>query len=283
MSVFLSEILASHIELHIEDTWGNSLLNVSGISLQKTDNGYELCVQSEYNNIPEETLKDQTLYLTLESSTGKYTLAERPPSPLKAGEESQERSGTYLFPVTEIGESESLSETQQPLIEMLDIARKAFLYESGFELIDVQYGTGSRLSSESRQEKTEYAFRDDNKTQLLEKLAEILPDAEVEESDDLFLDITMHMELDGAYAETVSESIRKLLQACIFTTGYYSYDTFTVWAGEKNTSPELHLSKNADKKQWEMYYRSNDSEEEQKLKKKLQKIADENKIAWKGW
>ena len=69
MSVFLSEILASHIELHIEDTWGNSLLNVSGISLQKTDNGYELCVQSEYNNIPEETLKDQTLYLTLESST----------------------------------------------------------------------------------------------------------------------------------------------------------------------------------------------------------------------
>ena len=283
MSVFLSEILASHIELHIEDTWGNSLLNVSGISLQKTDNGYELCVQSEYNNIPEETLKDQTLYLTLESSTGKYTLAERPPSPLKENEESQERSGTYLFPITEIGESESFSETQQPLIEMLDIARKAFLYESGFELIDVQYGTGSRLSSESRQEKTEYAFRNDNKTQLLEKLAEILPDAEVEESDDLFLDITMHMELDGAYAETVSESIRKLLQACISTTGYYSYDTFTVWAGEKNTSPELHLSKNADKKQWEMYYRSNDSEEEQKLKKKLQKIADENKIAWKGW
>lgn len=32
-----------------------------------------------------------------------------------------------------------------------------------------------------------------------------------------------------------------------------------------------------------IYYRSNDSEEEQKLKKKLQKIADENKIAWKGW
>lgn len=283
MSVFLSEILASHIELHIEDTWGNSLLNVSGISLQKTDNGYELCVQSEYENIPEETLKDQTLYLILESSTGKYALAERPPSPLKAGEESQERSGTYLFPVAEIGESESLSETQQPLIEMLDIAQKAFLYESGFELIDVQYGTGSRLSSESRQEKTEYSLRDDNKTQLLEKMAEILPDAEVEESDDLFLDITMHMELDGAYAETVSESIRKLLQECISTTGYYSYDTFTVWAGEKNTSPELYLSKNADQKQWEMYYRSNDSEEEQKLKKKLQKIADENKIAWKGW
>ena len=165
---------------------------------------------------------------------------------------------------------------------MLDIAQKAFLYESGFELIDVQYGTGSRLSSESRQEKTEYVFRGDNKTQLLEKLAEILPDAEVEESDDLFLDITMHMELDGAYAETVSASIRKLLQACIFTTGYYSYDTFYVWPGEKNTSPELHLSKNADQKQWEMYYRSNDSEEEQKLKKKLQKIADENKIAWKG-
>ncbi len=282
MSVFLSEILASRIELHIEDIWGNPLLNVSGISLQKTDNSYELCVQSEYENIPEATLKDQTLYLTVESSTGKYTLAERPPSPLKAGEESQERSGTYLFPVTEIGESESLSETQQPLIEMLDIAQKAFLYESGFELIDVQYGTGSRLSSESRQEKTEYAFRNDNKTQLLEKLAEILPDAEVEESDDLFLDITMHMELDGAYAETVSASIRKLLQACISTTGYYSYDTFTVWAGEKNTSPELHLSKNADQKQWEMYYRSNDSEEEQKLKKKLQKIADENKIAWKG-
>lgn len=145
MSVFLSEILASHIELHIEDTWGNSLLNVSGISLQKTDNGYELCVQSEYNNIPEETLKDQTLYLTLESNTGKYTLAKRPPSPLKENEESQERSGTYLFPITEIGESESFSETQQPLIEMLDIARKAFLYESGFELIDVQYGTGWSL------------------------------------------------------------------------------------------------------------------------------------------
>ena len=89
---------------------------------------------------------------------------------------------------------------------MLDIAQKAFLYESGFELIDVQYGTGSRLSSESRQEKTEYALRDDNKTQLLEKLAEILPDAEVEEVESKLpgVNITMHMELDGAYAETVS-------------------------------------------------------------------------------
>ena len=283
MSTFLFEVLTSNLKICIEDVWGESLQEVSGLSVQKNGSGYELCVQSEKEKISETILKTQTLYLSLYTNTGKYDLAERPASDPKKGEESTEDTNVLFFSICRTGEGERLTEEQKPLIAMLDLALKTGTLKHTFDLTGVQYGIGNKLSDVSSQRKEAYVLRKDDAAWMQDKLAEILPDAQVQELDAGQIspraEIVLHMELEGNYAEKTAGRIDQILRACNLSEN--RYDNLHIWLGERGTYPSLELQKNAGEKCWELYYYGNESKEEQNLKKQLQEIADQNKLVWK--
>ena len=132
-------------------------------------------------------------------------------------------------------------------------------------------------------EKEAYVLRKDDAVWMQDKLAEILPDAQVQELDagqiSSRAEIVLHMELEGDYAEKTAGRIDQILRACNLSEN--RYDNLRIWLGERGTYPSLELQKNAGEKCWELYYYGDESKEEQNLKKQLQEIADQNKLVWK--
>ena len=169
------------------------------------------------------------------------------------------------------------------MIAMLDLALKTGTLKHTFDLTGVQYGIGNKLSDVSSQRKEAYVLRKDDAAWMQDKLAEILPDAQVQELDAGQIspraEIVLHMELEGNYAEKTAGRIDQILRACNLSEN--RYDNLRIWLGERGTYPSLELQKNAGEKYWELYYYGDESKEEQNLKKQLQEIADQNKLVWK--
>lgn len=106
----------------------------------------------------------------------------------------------------------------------LILALKTGTLKHTFDLTGVQYGIGNKLSDVSSQRKEAYVLRKDDAAWMQDKLAEILPDAQVQELDAGQIspraEIVLHMELEGNYAEKTAGRIDQILRPAIFMKRY---------------------------------------------------------------